>query len=104
MLFSIRVIANIIRWRSLYLVVQKAHYKTGNVRKLEAAIKLYGGLVQVYPEALEKLTSMLLHPFPKIRNQVADMLFVARGVGKGVNWIKATKEDLQRVKEELAIK
>ncbi len=88
-------------WRSLYLLVQKAHYKTGNVRKLEAAIKVYGGLLQVYPEALDKLTSMLLHPFPKIRNQVADVLFVARGVGKGVNWMKAGKEDLQRLKEEL---
>ena len=92
---------NILRWRSLYLLVQKAHYKTGNVRKLEAAIKVYGGLVHVYPEALQKLTSMLLHPFPKVRNQVADVLFVVRGLGKGVNWTKAGKEDLRRLKEEL---
>ena len=56
--------------------MQKAHYKTGNVRKLEAAIRLYGGLIEVYPPAAEKLTSMLLHPFPKIRNQVADTLSV----------------------------
>lgn len=84
------------------MLLQKAHYKTGNVRKLEAAIKLYGGLLQVYPEALEKLTSMLLHPFPKIRNHVTDMLFVARGVGKGVNWTKASKDDLKKLKEELA--
>src|SRR5277367_5161682 len=84
LLFPFRTIieSNLIRWRSVYLLVQKAHYKTGNVRKLEAAIKVYGGLLQVYPEALEKLTSMLLHPFPKIRNQVADMMFAARGVGK----------------------
>ena len=89
------------RWRSLYLLVQKAHYKTGNIRKLEAAIKVYGGLLQVYPEVLEKLTGMLLHPFPKIRNQVADVMFVAKGVGKGVSWTKAGKEDLRRLKEEL---
>lgn len=57
--------------------------------------------MQVYPLALEKLTSLLLHPFPKIRNQAADMLFVLRGVGKGVSWIKAGKEDLRRLKEEL---
>ncbi len=82
-------------------MAQKAHYKTGNVRKLEAVIKLYGGLVQVYPEAFQKLTSMLLHPFPKVRNQVADVLFVARGVGKGVNWTKAGKEDLRRLQKEL---
>jgi tubulin-specific chaperone D len=87
----------------LYLFVQKSHYKTGNVRKLEAAIKLYGGLVQVYPEALEKLTSMLLHPFPKLRNHVADVLFVVKGVGKGVNWTKARKDDLRELKEELGL-
>ena len=57
--------------------------------------------MQVYPEALEKLTSMLLHPFPKIRNQVADVMFVAKGVGKGVNWTKAGKDDLRKLKEEL---
>lgn len=57
--------------------------------------------MQVYPEALEKLTSMLLHPFPKVRNQVADVLFVARGVGKGINWTRAGKEDLRRLIEEL---
>jgi tubulin-specific chaperone D len=57
--------------------------------------------LQVYPEALEKLTSMLLHPFPKIRNQVADVIFVAKGVGKGVDWTKAGKDDLRRLKEEL---
>jgi tubulin-specific chaperone D len=73
------------------------------MRKLEAAIKVYGGLVQVYPEVLEKLTSMLLHPFPMIRNHVADMLFAARGVGKGVDWTKAGKDDLKRVKEELTM-
>jgi len=97
----IEVSTNLLRWRSLYLLVQKAHYKTGNVRKLEAAIKVYGGLLQVYPEALEKLTSMLLHPFPKIRDQVADVLFVLRGVGKGVSWTRAGKEDLKRLKERL---
>jgi hypothetical protein len=92
---------NPLRWHAVYLLVQKAHYKTGNVRKLEAAIKVYGGLSQVYPEALEKLTSMLLHPFPKIRNHVADVLYVAMGVGKGIIWTKAGKEDLRRLKEEL---
>ena len=91
-----------IEWRSLYLLVQKAHYKTGNVRKLEAAIKLYGGMVQVYPEALQKLTSMLLHPFPKVRNQVADTLFAISGVGKGVDWTRARKQDLERLKTQLA--
>jgi len=81
--------------------VQKAHYKTGNIRKLEAAVKLYGGLIEVYPEALQKLATMLLHPFPKIRNEVADTLFAARGLGKEVDWVKANKADLERLKVEL---
>jgi tubulin-specific chaperone D len=81
--------------------VQKAHYKTANVRKLEASVKVYGGLLEVHPEAIQKLTSMLLHPFPKVRDHVADVLFVKKGVGKGVNWTKASKEDLNRLLEEL---
>jgi hypothetical protein len=89
------------RFKSLYILTQKAHYKTGNVRKLEAAIKLYGGLLGVYPEAVQKLSSMLLHPFPNIRNQVADTLWVDKGVGKGVNWVKAKKDDLKILLEEL---
>ncbi|KAI9742776.1 MAG: hypothetical protein M1818_003505 [Claussenomyces sp. TS43310] len=89
------------QWRALYLLVQKAHYKTANVRKLEAAVKVYGGLLQVYPEAVEKLASMLLHPYPNVRNQVADMVFVTRGVGKGVDWTKAKKDDLKNLKMQL---
>lgn len=89
------------RWRSLYLLVQKAHYKTGNIRKLEAAVKIYGGLSEVYPEALQKLATMLLHPFPKIRNEVADTLFAEKGLGKGIDWVKASKADMERLKVEL---
>lgn len=81
--------------------MQKAHYKTANVRKLEAAVKLYGGLLAVYPAAVDKLSSMLLHPYPNIRNQVADTLFVAKGVGKGVDWTRAKKGDLELLKGQL---
>lgn len=65
---------------------------------------MYGGLVEVYPEALQKLTGMLLHPFPKVRNQVVDTLFVIKGVGGGVNWVTARKEQLGVLKRELAEK
>jgi tubulin-specific chaperone D len=71
------------------------------VRKLEAAIKLYGGLLEVSPDrakVLEKLTGILLHPFPRVRNLVAEELWVRCGVGKGVNWVKAGKEDLVRLR------
>jgi hypothetical protein len=84
-------------------MVQEAHYKTGNVRKLEASIKVYGGLYEVHPPALNKLITMIRHPFPKIRNLVADELWVIKGVGKGVNWATATRKDLARLMLEVGI-
>jgi len=85
-------------------LTQKAHYKTSNIRKLEASIKIYGGLLEVYPDAIEKLTSMLLHPYPNVRNAAADYLFVRRGVGGGLDWTRARKLDLAKLKEELGLK
>jgi hypothetical protein len=93
--------SDIMDWSDLYLLVQRAHYKTGSVRKLEAAIKLYSGLAEVYPKVLDKLVSLLLHPFPKVRNQAADSIFAARGVCKGVNWPKAKKMDVDVLRKEL---
>lgn len=94
-LFEMRIMQNCtISWKDLYLGVQKAHFKSTNVRKLEACVKLYGGLVEVYPRAMEKLTSMLVHPYPQIRNLVADIVFVRSGMGKGVNWTRAKQEDV----------
>lgn len=92
-----------VSWRDLYRLVQNAHYKTGNIRKLEASVRVYGGLVEVYPEALDKLTKMLLHPIPTLRNKVADTLFVVRGAGKGVDWTRAKKEDLGKLRAEMKI-
>jgi hypothetical protein len=83
--------------------VQKAHYKTGNVRKLEASIKVYGGLYEVYPPALGKLTTMILHPFPKIRNLVAEELWTIKGVGKGVNWATAKRADMVKLMIKMGI-
>ncbi len=90
-------------WDFLYTLVQKAHYKTGNVRKLEASVKVYGGLYEVYPAALNKLTTMILHPFPKIRNLVAEELWVIKKVGKGVNWATANKGDLMKLITEMGL-
>ncbi|KAG0649301.1 Tubulin-folding cofactor D [Hyphodiscus hymeniophilus] len=88
-------------WRNLYALIQNAHYQSGNMRKLEAAVKLYGGLLDVYPGAAQKLSSMLLHKYPKVRNEAADTLFVKRGVGKSVNWIKAKQVDLVKLREAM---
>lgn len=83
--------------------MQNAHYKTGNIRKLEASVRVYGALTEVYPEALDKLTKMLLHPIPTLRNKVADTLFVATGKARGVDWSRAKKEDLVKIRSELEI-
>lgn len=64
-------------WRSLYITTQRAHYKTGNIKKLEAAIRLYAGLTEVWDEgalAEDKLRTMVLHPFPRVRCGVVDSL------------------------------
>lgn len=90
-------------WRSLYALIQNAHYQSGNIRKLEAAVKLYGGLLDVYPDASQKLTSMLLHKYPKVRNEAADTLFAKGDVGKGVNWVKAKQADLVKLRDTLAL-
>jgi tubulin-specific chaperone D len=84
--------------KPLFMFVQGAHYQTKNVRKLEAAVKLYGGM-----EALKKLTSILLHPYPTVRSLVAEELFVARGVGLGMDWGKAKKADVESVRKELGL-
>lgn len=85
---------------SLLKIVAMKIYRSTNVRKLQAAIKIYGGLD--VPEATTKLSAMLLHSYPQIRNVAADELWVAKGVGKGVDWAKAKKPDLERVRIEIS--
>lgn len=98
------VLTNSTSLGSLFILAQRAHYKTGNVRKLEAAVKIYGCLaVCQYAKATDKLTSLLLHPIPLIRNQAADTLFsVTGGLGKGVNWVTAKKADVETLRKALA--
>jgi hypothetical protein len=57
------------RHRSLLSLIQKAHFKSGNVSKLETAVKVYGGMTELpslQEEATKKLFSMLVHPFAKV--------------------------------------
>lgn len=49
--------------------MQKAHFKTTNMARLEAAIKAYAPLCRLghlRAEVLKKMVSMLLHPFPRV--------------------------------------
>ncbi|KAI9759758.1 MAG: hypothetical protein M4579_002143 [Chaenotheca gracillima] len=67
------------KWRTLLAFVQRSHYKSGNMPKLEAAIKIYGGLNDISAiryEVLKKLGSMLLHPLPMVRNHAAECLYI----------------------------
>lgn len=59
-----------LRYRALLSLVQRSHYKSNSIHKLHAALDVYRGLAAVAAvraDALAKVTSMLLHPFPKVR-------------------------------------
>ncbi|KAL5002135.1 tubulin folding cofactor D C terminal-domain-containing protein [Aspergillus recurvatus] len=65
--------------RKLFVLVQKAHFKTSSIARLEAAIRAYAPLSrldQVRADVLKKLTGMLLHPFPRVRATTAEYLFM----------------------------
>ncbi|KAJ5011716.1 hypothetical protein K4K57_005224 [Colletotrichum sp. SAR 10_99] len=115
--------------RSLCLQVQRAGYKTGNVRKLEACIKVYGcvagfddtgadpeaaeGVRDGVAEARKRLGALMFHPWPRVRSQVVDelwKLFGEEGDGggraeelKSVDWSKAEKVSIKRVVERLGL-
>lgn len=55
--------------RKLWNLVRKAHSKSTNIRKLEAAIRIYGELAtnsDTRRDALCQLRDFLLHPFPNV--------------------------------------
>lgn len=79
------------------LVKQACSGKKPSIRRLEACIKAWAGLSPSYPPALQQLTAMLLHRYPRIRNAVVDELWVLKGVGKGVDWGKAKRVDVDRL-------
>ncbi|KPI38582.1 Tubulin-specific chaperone D [Cyphellophora attinorum] len=58
---------------------QKVHTTTASIERLDALIRLYSAFL-VYPDlrnkVLDKLTRLLLHRYPKIRNAAADVLYV----------------------------
>jgi hypothetical protein len=87
---------------TLCALVQQAHYKSNEVRRIEAAVRIYGSLAECCPPALKKLSSMLLHPFPKIRDAAVEELFALYGVGKGIDWSKATSNDVSALMAEVS--
>jgi tubulin-specific chaperone D len=103
--------------RSLCLQAQKAGYKTGNVRKIEASIKVYGGVAGAglgaedgAQEARRRLGALLFHPWPKVRTTVVDELWnctsdrdAPRDRLLGVDWGKARKDEIKAVVQELQL-
>jgi hypothetical protein len=72
-------------------IIQRAHYKTTNVGRLEGAVKVYMGMGET-----ERLIMMLRHPFPKIRHRVVDALWMLGVDLRGVDsW---SKDDVERLK------
>lgn len=122
-LFSVGIYqrTTMVDFKNLCLQVQKAGYKSGNVRKLEACVKVYGGVAamgdQAVPlapmadetlqqrrsdgaaEARKRLGALLIHPWPRVRDSVVDELWGLMSGGdidtaarlKGVDWGKAEK-------------
>ncbi|KAK0643446.1 tubulin folding cofactor D C terminal-domain-containing protein [Cercophora newfieldiana] len=95
-LFHVGIFArcNAVDYKSLCLQVQKAGYKTGNVRKIEACIKVYGAIAalddgdenkrsaggagdggnrrEAAAEARKRLGALAFHPWPRVRSLVVD--------------------------------
>ncbi|MCJ1465433.1 hypothetical protein MMC07_004051 [Pseudocyphellaria aurata] len=83
-------------WRNLFVLVQQSHYKSGNIHKLEAAVKVYTGLARtniLRANVIGRLCGMLLHSFPSIRKAAAVGLFIITDLQKlrSINWSDSTK-------------
>ncbi|KAM7198583.1 Tubulin folding cofactor D C terminal domain containing protein [Naviculisporaceae sp. PSN 640] len=81
-----------IDYKGLCLQVQKACYKTGNVRKIEACIRVYGAIAsglgkkeasdmadqrqeEGIKEARRRLGALMLHPWPRVKSLVVDEIW-----------------------------
>jgi hypothetical protein len=56
-------------FRKVFLLVQKAHFRSSNIQRLESAVKVYASLSRVESvriDVLKKMTGLLLHPFPRV--------------------------------------
>ncbi|MCJ1404523.1 hypothetical protein MMC11_007749 [Xylographa trunciseda] len=88
----------------VFVLVQKCHFKSGNLHKLRAAIDIYVGLSRfpvIRKEVLLKLTSMLLHPSANVRNKAAESLAtVTQSSGLDVtDWSRPPGELKARVRQ-----
>lgn len=117
--------------KSLCLQVQKAAYKSGNIRKLEACVKVYGGIAAMgndvatlapmanvvleqkrtegIAEARRRMGALMIHPWPRVRSSVIDELWGFVIVGseaerlKGVDWGVAEKGPVKMLVTDLGL-
>jgi len=82
-LFSEGILARLedtsFRFASICTLAQKAIFKSRNVPKTLAVVKVFAGLAnmeETRAKAVERLVAMLLHPFPRIRSAAADALYL----------------------------
>ncbi|EPS32540.1 hypothetical protein PDE_07500 [Penicillium oxalicum 114-2] len=55
--------------REVFVLVQKFHFRSSSIQRLESAVKVYAALsrcTSLREDALKKLTGILLHPFPRV--------------------------------------
>lgn len=61
-----------ISFRLILSYTQKAHFKSSHMQKLLLALDVYRGLgcvAATRADTITKVTTMLLHPFPKVRSK-----------------------------------
>ncbi|KAF2658782.1 hypothetical protein K491DRAFT_766476 [Lophiostoma macrostomum CBS 122681] len=92
-----RLISTNFSFRNLLSCTQKSHFKSSNMQKLLLALDVYRGLVRAPStkrDTLVKMTSMLLHPFPRVREAAATQLYMVTYDDNLRNqvWTKPTKE------------
>ncbi|PYI15269.1 tubulin-specific chaperone D [Aspergillus violaceofuscus CBS 115571] len=96
--------------REIFVLVQKAHFKSPNLARLEAAVRVYAPLSRVaedldgdgdvdgaaalQKDVRKKMTGLLLHPFPRVRSLTAEYLFMETGaeVVKVEDWTRPNRE------------
>ncbi|KAF2708780.1 hypothetical protein K504DRAFT_482284 [Pleomassaria siparia CBS 279.74] len=75
-------------FRTLLSLTQKAHFKSTHMQKLHLALDIYrglGGIATTHLDTVNKVATMLLHPFPKVRISAAEAL-----------WVLTQEEELKR--------
>ncbi|QKX58538.1 uncharacterized protein TRUGW13939_05663 [Talaromyces rugulosus] len=97
--------------RKLFILVQKAHFKSSNIPRMETAVKIYSALSRIptlQVEVFKKMTSMLLHPYPKVRIAVSDSLYTETksDLIRDEDWTAPPKQfkiTVERLREELKV-